>query len=113
MCDLRFVQGRQKRIKLEIKKFWQWTSFKPVNITLWSVKFFLASFLPGFVYLGKFSTGIVITSITGVAVFARAYMRISDRIVRNILLFWLFWFSLSLLTVLHLIDLLSLLILII
>jgi len=50
-----------------------------------SVEFYLAGYLPEVVHLDKFLTGIVITSIVGVAIFARPFMgRVSDRIGRSI-----------------------------
>jgi len=49
-----------------------------------SVEFYLAGYLPEVVRLDKFLTGIIITSIIGVAIFARPYMgRISDKIGRR------------------------------
>jgi len=50
-----------------------------------SVEFYLAGYPPEVVHLDKFLTGIVITSIVGVAIFARPFMgRVSDRIGRSI-----------------------------
>jgi MFS family permease len=50
-----------------------------------SVEFFLAGYLPEVAHLNKFLTGIIITSIIAVAIFARPYMgRVSDRIGRRI-----------------------------
>jgi MFS family permease len=50
-----------------------------------SVEFFLAGYLPEVVHLDPFLTGIIITSIIGVAIFARPYLgRISDRTGRKI-----------------------------
>jgi MFS family permease len=50
-----------------------------------SVEFFLAGYLPEVAHLDKFLTGIIITSIIGVAIFARPYMgRVSDKIGRRI-----------------------------
>jgi MFS family permease len=50
-----------------------------------SVEFFLAGYLPEVVHLNSFLTGVIITSIIGVAIFARPYLgRISDRIGRRI-----------------------------
>jgi MFS family permease len=49
-----------------------------------SVEFYLAGYLPEVVHLNKFLTGIIITSIIGVAIFARPYMgKISDKIGRR------------------------------
>jgi MFS family permease len=49
-----------------------------------SVEFYLAGYLPEVVHLDEFLTGVIITSIIGVAIFARPYMgRISDRIGRK------------------------------
>ena len=49
-----------------------------------SVEFFLAGYLPEVVHLDSFLTGVIITSIIGVAIFARPYLgRISDRIGRR------------------------------
>jgi MFS family permease len=49
-----------------------------------SVEFFLAGYLPEVVHLDKFLTGIIITSIIGVAIFARPYMgRVSDKMGRR------------------------------
>jgi len=50
-----------------------------------SVEFFLAGYLPEVVHLNSFLTGVIITSIIGVAIFARPYLgRISDRTGRRI-----------------------------
>ncbi len=50
-----------------------------------AVEFFLAGYLPEVAHLDKFLTGIIITSIIGVAIFARPYMgRVSDKIGRRI-----------------------------
>jgi MFS family permease len=50
-----------------------------------AVEYFLAGYLPEVVHLNEFLTGIIITSIIGVAVFARPYMgRVSDRIGRRV-----------------------------
>jgi len=50
-----------------------------------SAEFFLAGYLPEVAKLNEFSTGIIITSIIGVAIFARPYMgRVSDKIGRRI-----------------------------
>jgi MFS family permease len=50
-----------------------------------SAEFFLAGYLLEVVHLNSFQTGIIITSIIGVAIFARPYLgRISDRIGRRI-----------------------------
>jgi len=50
-----------------------------------SAEFFLAGYLPEVAKLDEFSTGIIITSIIGVAIFARPYMgRLSDKIGRRI-----------------------------
>lgn len=50
-----------------------------------SVEFFLAGYLPEVVHLNSFLTGVIITSIIGVAIFARPYLgRISDRFGRRI-----------------------------
>jgi MFS family permease len=50
-----------------------------------SVEFFLAGYLPEVAHLDSFLTGVIITSIIGVAIFARPYLgRISDRIGRKI-----------------------------
>jgi len=50
-----------------------------------SVEFFLQGYLPEVAHLNKFLTGIIITSIIGVAIFARPYMgRVSDKIGRRI-----------------------------
>jgi len=49
-----------------------------------SVEFYLAGYLPEVVHLDKFMTGVIITSIIGVAIFARPYMgKISDKIGRT------------------------------
>jgi MFS family permease len=49
-----------------------------------SVEFYLAGYLPEVAHLNKFLTGIIITSIIGVAIFARPCMgRISDKIGRR------------------------------
>ena len=50
-----------------------------------TVEYFLAGYLPEVVRLNEFLTGIIITSIIGVAIFARPCMgRVSDRIGRRI-----------------------------
>jgi MFS family permease len=50
-----------------------------------SVEFFLAGYLPEIVHLDPFLTGVIITSIIGVAIFARPYLgRISDKTGRKI-----------------------------
>jgi MFS family permease len=50
-----------------------------------ATEFFLAGYLPEVVHLNGFSTGIVIMSIIGVAIFAKPYMgRVSDKIGRQI-----------------------------
>lgn len=50
-----------------------------------AVEYFLAGYLPEVVHLNEFLTGITITSIIGVAIFARPYMgRVSDRIGRRV-----------------------------
>lgn len=50
-----------------------------------SVEFFLAGYLPEVAHLNTFLTGVIITSIIGVAIFARPYLgRISDRTGRKI-----------------------------
>lgn len=50
-----------------------------------AAEFFLAGYLPEVAHLDKFSTGIIVTSIIGVAIFARPYMgRVSDKIGRRI-----------------------------
>ncbi|MFP3268735.1 MAG: MFS transporter [Desulfurococcales archaeon] len=50
-----------------------------------SAEFFLAGYLPEVAKLNEFSTGIIITSIIGIAIFARPYMgRISDKVGRRI-----------------------------
>jgi MFS family permease len=49
-----------------------------------AVEFFLAGYLPEVAHLNELSTGIIITSIIGIAIFARPYMgRVSDRIGRR------------------------------
>lgn len=49
-----------------------------------SVEFYLAGYLPEVAHLDKFLTGIIITSIIGVAIFARPCMgRLSDKIGRR------------------------------
>lgn len=49
-----------------------------------AVEFFLAGYLPEVVHLNTFLTGIIITSIIGVAIFARPYMgRFSDKYGRR------------------------------
>jgi MFS family permease len=49
-----------------------------------SVEFYLAGYLPEVVHLDKFLTGIIITSIIGIAIFARPYMgKVSDKIGRR------------------------------
>jgi MFS family permease len=49
-----------------------------------SAEFFLAGYLPEVAGLDEFLTGIIITSIIGIAIFARPYMgRLSDRIGRR------------------------------
>jgi MFS family permease len=49
-----------------------------------AVEFFLAGYLPEVAHLDEFSTGIIITSIIGIAIFARPYMgRVSDKIGRR------------------------------
>lgn len=49
-----------------------------------AVEFFLAGYLPEVAHLNEFSTGIIITSIIGIAIFARPYMgRVSDKIGRR------------------------------
>jgi DHA1 family multidrug resistance protein-like MFS transporter len=49
-----------------------------------SVEFYLAGYLPEVVHMNKFMTGVIITSIIGVAIFTRPYMgRISDKIGRR------------------------------
>jgi MFS family permease len=49
-----------------------------------SVEFYLAGYLPEVVHLDKFLTGVIITSIIGVAIFARPYMgRVSDKMGRR------------------------------
>jgi MFS family permease len=50
-----------------------------------SVEFFLAGYLPEVVHLNSFLTGVIITSIIGVAIFARPYLgRISDKTGRKV-----------------------------
>ncbi len=50
-----------------------------------AAEYFLAGYLPEVAYFNKFLTGIIITSIIGVAIFARPYMgRVSDKIGRRI-----------------------------
>jgi len=50
-----------------------------------TVEFFLAGYLPEVVGLNGFLTGVLITSIIGVAIFARPYMgRVSDRVGRRV-----------------------------
>ncbi len=50
-----------------------------------SVEFFLAGYLPEVVHLDPFLTGVIITSVIGVSIFARPYLgRISDRTGRRI-----------------------------
>jgi len=50
-----------------------------------SVEFYLAGYLPEVAHLNKFLTGVIITSIIGVAIFVRPYMgRLSDRTGRRI-----------------------------
>jgi MFS family permease len=50
-----------------------------------ALEFFLAGYLPEVAHLDKFLTGIIVTSIIGVAIFARPYMgRVSDKIGRRI-----------------------------
>jgi len=50
-----------------------------------AVEFYLAGFLPEVAHLDEFLTGIIITSIIGVAIFAKPYMgRVSDKIGRRI-----------------------------
>ena len=50
-----------------------------------SAEFFLAGYLPEVAKLNEFSTGLVITSIIGITIFARPYMgRISDKVGRRI-----------------------------
>jgi len=52
--------------------------------TYGSAEFYLAGYLPEVVHLNKFLTGVIITSIIGVAIFARPYMgRVSDKIGRR------------------------------
>jgi len=50
-----------------------------------ATEFYLAGYLPEVVQLNKFLTGVIITSIIGVAIFAKPYMgRVSDKIGRQI-----------------------------
>lgn len=50
-----------------------------------TVEYFLAGYLPEVVHLNEFLTGITITSIIGVGIFARPYMgRVSDKIGRRV-----------------------------
>ena len=50
-----------------------------------AAEFYLAGYLPEIVHLNKFLTGVIITSIIGVAIFAKPYMgRVSDKIGRRI-----------------------------
>lgn len=50
-----------------------------------AAEFYLAGYLPEVAHIDNFSTGIIIASIIGVAIFARPYMgRVSDRIGRQI-----------------------------
>ena len=50
-----------------------------------AAEFYLAGYLPEVAHIDNFSTGIIIASIIGVAIFARPYMgRVSDRIGRRI-----------------------------
>ncbi len=50
-----------------------------------SAEFYLAGYLPEIAHLNEFLTGIIITSIIGVAIFARPYMgRLSDKAGRRI-----------------------------
>lgn len=50
-----------------------------------TVEYFLAGYLPEVALLNEFLTGIIITSIIGVAIFARPYMgRVSDRVGRRV-----------------------------
>jgi MFS family permease len=50
-----------------------------------AVEFYLAGYLPEIVHLDEFRTGLLITSIIGVGIFARPYMgRVSDRIGRRL-----------------------------
>jgi MFS family permease len=50
-----------------------------------AAEFFLAGYLPEIVHLNEFLTGIIITSIIGVAILARPYMgRVSDKMGRRI-----------------------------
>ena len=50
-----------------------------------AAEFFLAGYLPEVLHFNKFLTGVIITSIIGVAIFARPYMgRVSDKIGRRI-----------------------------
>lgn len=49
-----------------------------------AVEFFLAGYLPEIAHLDEFSTGLIITSIIGLAIFAKPYMgRLSDRVGRR------------------------------
>jgi len=49
-----------------------------------AVEFFLAGYLPEIAHLDEFSTGIIIASIIGIAIFARPYMgRVSDKMGRR------------------------------
>ncbi len=49
-----------------------------------AVEFFLAGYLPEIAHLNEFSTGAIITSIIGIAIFAKPYMgRLSDRVGRR------------------------------
>ncbi len=49
-----------------------------------AVEYFLAGYLPDVVHFDKFLTGFILTSIIGVAIFARPYMgRVSDKIGRR------------------------------
>jgi MFS family permease len=49
-----------------------------------AVEYFLAGYLPEVVHLNEFLTGVIITSIIGVAIFARPYMgRVSDKTGRR------------------------------
>ena len=50
-----------------------------------AAEFYLAGFLPEVAHLDEFSTGIIITSTIGVAIFTRPYMgRVSDKIGRRL-----------------------------
>jgi len=52
--------------------------------TYGAVEYFLAGYLPDVVHFNKFLTGIIITGIIGVAIFARPYTgRVSDKIGRR------------------------------